>query len=289
MAEVVIRKASSLGFCSGVKRAITILELTAAKDGPVQTLGPAVHNRPVVDKLAGLGVTVAPDLDKASGQRVAVPSHGAAPHVFAALEREGQQVVDTTCPIVHKAQIAARKLGESGFFVVVFGDAAHPEVEGLLGWAGKDSLATREAVALAKLDRLPRKIGIMAQTTMNSEAFRSFVKSILDLAADKVTEIHVINTICEVTHRQQQAAAKLASGVDLMLVVGGKTSSNTRRLAEVCQTAGTETRLIETAAEIEPGWLEGKKRIGITAGTSTPGWSIDEVAARIKELSANGK
>lgn len=258
---------------------MTILELAAAKNGPVQTLGPAVHNRPVVDRLASLGVTVAEGMP--AGHRVAVPSHGAPPETFQQLAGDGRQVVDTTCPIVRKAQVAARKLAEDGFFVLIYGDAAHPEVKGLLGWAGSQSLATRDVPALAKLGR---KIGIIAQTTMNSAAFGDFVRKALETAGDKFAEIRIVNTICGITHRQQQAAARLAPGVDLMLVVGGKSSSNTRRLAEMCQAAGTETRQIETAAEIDDAWLRGKKRIGITAGTSTPDWSVEEVVSRIQDL-----
>lgn len=282
--EIKIEKASAMGFCSGVNRAITILERKSKDEGPLQTLGPAVHNRPVVEKLASLGVSVAESVDKITGSGLAIPSHGAAPKVLDELAGKGLQLVDTTCPIVHKAQAAAAKLGKEGFFVVIFGDAEHPEVKGLLGWAGSQSLATRDISVLSRLEKWPRKIGVLCQTTQSAASFRQFVKDLVDLAEGKFSEIRVVNTVCNVTHRQQEAASKLAARTDLMLVVGGKTSSNTRRLAERCQAAGTETHQIEDASEIETPWLRGKKRIGITAGASTPGWSVDEVIARIKEL-----
>lgn len=276
-----------MGFCSGVRRAVTILESAAKAEGPVQTLGPAVHNRPVVEKLARLGVTVAPSIDVITGTRAAVPSHGAAPEVTGELAKRGFQVVDATCPIVHRAQLAAKQLGEASFLVVVFGDAEHPEVKGILGWAGPNSLAAKDVSTVKKLDKWPRKIGVVAQTTQSSGAFRQFVKDLLDLAKSRFTEIRILNTVCEVTHRQQEAAARLAKKVDLMLVVGGKTSSNTQRLAEKCEAAGTETRRIETADEIEASWLRDKKSVGVTAATSTPEWSIDEVIARVRELSGS--
>ncbi len=283
--EIRIEKASAMGFCSGVRRAVTVLERAAETGGPLQTLGPAVHNRPVVDRLALLGVTVAPSPDKITGSRAAIPSHGASPEVTAELTKRAVQVVDATCPIVHRAQLAAQQLGKEGFLVVVFGDAEHPEVRGILGWAGPNSLAARDVLPLKKLAKWPRKIGVVAQTTQSSGAFRQFVKDLLDLARSRFNEIRVVNTVCEVTHRQQEAASKLAKHVDLMLVVGGTTSSNTRRLAESCEAAGAETRRIETADEIEASWLQGKKSVGVTAATSTPEWSIDEVIARIQELS----
>ncbi|MBI4332781.1 MAG: 4-hydroxy-3-methylbut-2-enyl diphosphate reductase [Chloroflexi bacterium] len=279
-----IEKSSLMGFCSGVKRAVTILEREARERGPLQTLGPAVHNRLVVERLASLGVGVAAGPDEITGDRAAIPSHGAAPQVLDDLKSKGVGLVDATCPIVHKAQLAAEKLGKAGFFVVVFGDAGHPEVKGLLGWAGSRSLAARDVSALSRLEKWPRKIGILCQTTQSADDFRQFVKAILDLAGDRFAEVRIINTVCNVTHRQQEAAGKLAARVDLVLVVGGKTSSNARRLAERCQAGGVETRQIEEAGEIDPEWLRGKKRIGITAGASTPDWSVDEVIARVMEL-----
>ncbi len=253
--------------------------------GPLQTLGPAVHNRQVVEKLAGMGVTVAGGLDKITGTTVAVSSHGVSPTTLEEVAKRGLQLVDTTCPIVHRAQVAARRLAKAGFLVVIFGDAEHPEVKGLLGWAGVRSLAAMDVRAVAELKTWPKKLGILSQTTQNAAMYLKFVKDLIDAAGGRFTEISIMNTICGATHKRQMAAAKLARKTDLMMVVGGWDSSNTRRLAEICQADGVETHQIETASEIEASWLRGKRRVGITAGASTPDSAVDEVVARLKQLS----
>jgi len=280
-----IEKASPTGFCSGVRRAVTVLERTATERGPLQTLGPAVHNRQVVEKLAGMGVTVAAGLDKITGTTVAISSHGASPATLDEVAKRGLQLVDTTCPIVHRAQVAAKRLAKAGFLVVIFGDAEHPEVKGLLGWAGARSLATTNARDLTESGIWPRKLGVLSQTTQNAPMYIKFVKDLIDMAGSRFTEISIINTICGATQKRQMAAARLARRTDLMIVVGGWDSSNTRRLAEICQADGVETHQIETAGEIDAGWLKGKRRVGVTAGASTADSAVDEVVARLRQMS----
>jgi 4-hydroxy-3-methylbut-2-enyl diphosphate reductase len=284
-----VEKASIMGFCSGVRRAISILERKAAEAGPLQSLGPAVHNRLVVEKLAARGVGVAEGPDRIIGSTVAIPSHGIGPATLEELRKKGLRLVDTTCPIVRKAQMAAKNLAKAGFFVVIFGDPEHPEVRGLLGWAGTESLAVTDVQPVAKLENWPKKLGVLSQTTQNSAQFVRFIQGLLDIAQGKFAEIRIINTICATTHRRQEAAAKLTHKSDLMIVVGGKDSSNTKRLAEICRAGGVETHHVETAQEIEASWLSGKRRIGVTAGASTPDSSVDEVIARLKELSESKK
>jgi 4-hydroxy-3-methylbut-2-enyl diphosphate reductase len=276
-----IEKAAELGFCTGVRRAIDILESTTRETGPVETLGPVVHNQQVIESLALSGVKVIESLDQVGGNILAVSCHGVSPQVLEKIEGRGLQMVDTTCPFVRRAQIAARRLANSGFSVVIFGERSHPEVQGVLGWAGGKGLATLD---VPTFDRTPKRIGILSQTTQSYSAFASFIAELAKSSLSRLSELRIINTICDATRKRQQAALELAKRVDLMLVVGGRNSANTHRLAEICSSAGVETYQIETAAEIEPAWIQNRSRLGITAGASTPDQSIEEVVARLKQL-----
>jgi 4-hydroxy-3-methylbut-2-enyl diphosphate reductase len=179
--------------------------------------------------------------------------------------------------------MAAQKLAESDFFVIVYGDAEHPEVKGILGWTQGKGLATTDEKVVAALDPLPRRLGILSQTTQVPAHFGEFVKKIIDLALTKNSEIHIIDTICHDLRERQAAALELARRADLMLVVGGRSSANTNRLAEICAQV-TETHLIETAAEIRPDWLKGKQHIGVTSGASTAEDTVDEVMKKLEEV-----
>ncbi|MDZ4245799.1 MAG: 4-hydroxy-3-methylbut-2-enyl diphosphate reductase, partial [Dehalococcoidia bacterium] len=150
-----IQKASAMGFCSGVRRAITILEKSSKVEGPLQTLGPVVHNRQVVDRLASEGISSAGGLNEITGGKIAIPSHGVSPTTAGELSRRGLHVIDATCPTVHRAQVAAKKLADGGFFVIIFGSPDHPEVKGLLGWAGDKSRAVTDTQTLSA-ESLPK-------------------------------------------------------------------------------------------------------------------------------------
>lgn len=277
-------RARVLGFCFGVRRAIEAVE-RATRSGPLETLGPVVHNRQVVDALAAKGARAAASLQELSGGRLALPSHGVAPETLARLQ--GQvEVIDATCPFVRRAQQAARRLAAGGFAVVVFGDLAHPEVHGLLGWAGGSACATLDWCEAARYAEGRRRVGVIAQTTQNIGAFRGFIQRLVDARLDGLLELRVINTVCDATSERQQAALELAGKVDAVVVVGGRHSSNTRRLAEICAGAtGVPTHLVESAQELEAGWFAGVRRVGLTAGASTPEEVIAEVERRLKEMS----
>lgn len=273
-----IEKAAEIGFCTGVRRAITMIEKASRELGPLQTLGPVVHNQQVVDKLAERGVTVADSLDQLKRGILCISSHGVGPQVLAEAEARGIRIIDTTCPFVRRAQVAAKKLAASGFSVVVFGDENHREVQGVLGYAGDKGVATTKVPALTKLS--PR-VGILSQTTQSFAAFHSFVSSFVQAHLESISELRVVNTICDATRKHQESALELARRSDLMLVVGSRGSANTKRLAELCS-AIVETHHIETAREIDPSWLNGKiNLVGITAGASTPDEVIDEVVSRL--------
>jgi 4-hydroxy-3-methylbut-2-en-1-yl diphosphate reductase len=277
-----IEKARELGFCFGVRRAIKIIEDAAGKYPAICTLGPIVHNRTVVNNLAKKGVQVIDDIGNITEPAVAITSHGISPDLIEQLKSGNLEIVDTTCPTVRSAQRAAKKLSESGFGVIIYGDSDHPEVKGLLGWAGSYAVATLDAQDPA-IGKLPKKIGILSQTTQSKVQFAQFVKDLILVYFPRETEIRIINTLCGETQKRQEAALDLAAKSDLMIVVGGQNSANTKRLAELCS-PNVETHLIENSDEIKPDWLKGKQHIGITAGASTPDEAISEVMEKINGL-----
>ncbi|MBU2534705.1 MAG: 4-hydroxy-3-methylbut-2-enyl diphosphate reductase [Chloroflexota bacterium] len=271
-----IEKADKAGFCFGVKRALDILEKVAHERGGVETLGAVVHNRQVLQKLAEIGVKVAKNVEDIRGDVVVTSSHGISPQIEEEIGARNIEIISTTCPFVLRAQVAARRLAEAGFLVVIYGDAEHPEVRGILGWAKGNGIAALDEKFIAKLDQIPRRIGILSQTTQVPTRFTEFVRKLIDAAFIRDAEMRIIDTICHDIRERQAAAIELAGQVDLMLVVGGHHSANTNRLAELCSQVA-ETHLVETAAEIQTSWLEGKRRVGITAGASTDEQIVNEV------------
>jgi 4-hydroxy-3-methylbut-2-enyl diphosphate reductase len=281
-AAMKIEKAAEMGFCFGVRRAIDLVEKAAQERGPLQTLGPLVHNRQVVDKLSECGVSIAESLDEIKGDIVVIASHGAGPEVMKLVKARGLEVIDATCPFVRKAQVVAQRLGKEGYRVLVFGDASHPEVQAVLGWAGKNTSASLE---IPQFTVQPKRLGILCQTTQNKERFADFVASIIASDTAKFSELRIFNTLCDATRKHQAAALGLAKRADLMIVIGGKDSANTKRLAEICADTGVATHHIETVAELDPSWVRGRHHIGVTAGASTPDEAINEVVLKLQEAS----
>jgi len=279
--SVRIEKADKIGFCLGVRRAVDILEKAARERGGVETLGAVVHNQQVLQRLAKIGVRVAKSVDEIQGDTVATSSHGISPQLEEEIRAHHIDVISTTCPFVHRAQVAARRLAESGFFVVIYGDAEHPEVKGILGWTKGKGIAALDEKFIATFDPIPRRLGVLSQTTQVPAHFTQFIKKLVDAAFTRDAEMRIIDTICHDIRERQAAALELANKVDLMLVVGGHHSANTNRLAELCSTA-TKAYLVETAEEIQLSWLEGKRHIGITAGASTDEQTVNEVLRALK-------
>ncbi len=280
---LIIERADGIGFCYGVKRAVSLLEKVAHEHGRIQTLGEVVHNNEVLKRLAANGVTVADSLEEMKGNVVAIGTHGVGPQVEEKIRAEHSKVIDTTCPFVHRAQVTASRLAKAGFLVVIYGEASHPEVRGILGWAGGKGIATLDEKPVNSLERLPRRIGVLSQTTQIPACFTEFVKKLVDLALVKDAELRITDTICHDIRERQQAALQLAQRVDLMLVIGSRTSANTSHLAQLCASA-TKTHLVETAAQIQPEWLRGHQHVGITSGASTAEETINEVIARLEAL-----
>ncbi|MFC2033911.1 4-hydroxy-3-methylbut-2-enyl diphosphate reductase [Chloroflexota bacterium] len=276
-----IEKADGIGFCFGVKRAIDIIEKIAREHGHVETLGALVHNQQVLKRLSDIGVRIAENIDDITGNTVAIGAHGVSPQLEKEIRNKYSEIIDTTCPFVHRAQVAAQRLAENGFFVIIYGDSNHPEVKGILGWADGKGIATLEENL--KLDNLSHRLGVLSQTTQIPSNFTEFVKKLIDSALAKDTELHITDTICHDIRERQQAALNLAKRSDMMLVIGSHTSANTNHLARLCATI-TETHLIENAEEIDLSWLKENQKIGITSGASTSEETINKVLAKLEAM-----
>lgn len=278
-----IVRAKVLGFCFGVNRAVEMIETELREHGPLFTLGAIVHNTYVVEALAKEGAKLVNSLDDVPpGGTVAITAHGAGEEVYSEIHRRGLRLVDTTCTIVRRAQQTAAKLVEEGYFVILYGEADHPEVKGILSWTRGKGIAT--LIPDLELPPEAKKIGVIAQTTKKPELFAQFAQELTVHYTGKLAEIRIIDTTCPETGRRYQAAREIAEQVDALIVVGSRSSANTRKLAETCRGTGVATYHIESAREIDPEWLVGKERFGVTAGASTPDNVIEEVVRRLREI-----
>jgi small subunit ribosomal protein S1 len=278
--EIVL--AEGAGFCFGVKRALdltakTIREVNAAK--PIHTLGPLIHNPQVVAQLKAQGVEVMEQPDEQSSGVVIVRSHGVAPKVMEQLEELSYDVVDATCPFVHRAMRWAKQLKDEGYQVIIVGDRLHPEVQAILGYTDETAHVVSTPQEIKKLP-IASRVGIIAQTTQSVSNFKACVNEL----AGVVEDLKAFDTICTATEQRQTSAWELAAQVDVMVVIGGRNSANTKRLAELCKEQGTATYHIETPEELQSQWFAGVKRAGVTAGASTPDWLIEGVLTRMSEF-----
>lgn len=275
-----VKVASKAGFCYGVKRAIDMATDTVSnRPGPVFSLGPLIHNPQVVNRLGQLGVREIRDISEVHEGTLIIRSHGVEPSLMNAARDLGLDIIDATCPFVRRTQVVARNLVTKGYQVVIVGDKDHPEVQGILGWAdGKAEIV--ENPQEADLVKARGKIGLLAQTTQYVENFNAVVETLEKSGSD----VRAFKTICSATSERQKAAQELACQVDVMIVVGGADSANTRKLASLCRACGTTTYHIEEAGELEPAWFQGVKAAGLTAGASTPDWIIEEVKKRMSEI-----
>ena len=276
----------SAGFCFGVKRAIATAVETAGKgdaedgkEGPIQSLGPIIHNPQAVERLQEKGVRVVESVDEIACGKVIIPSHGVTCSDRAALEGKGVTIVDATCPFVTKAQEHAKTLSRNGYAVVVVGDPDHPEVKSIISYIEK-GVPVFTTIAEVSAAKGVRKAGIIAQTTQSFDNLMAFVAA----AMRRFPEVRVFNTICNATALRQQESTGLAGLADVMFVLGGYNSANTRRLAEICKAINSRTYHIETERELAPSMIEGAAVAGVTAGASTPQWIIAGVLDRLKEF-----
>lgn len=267
------------GFCYGVKRAVDMATNSLDANCPVHTLGPIIHNPQMINRLKELGISTVDTLDEITEGKVIIRSHGVGPSIYGQAEAKRLQVIDATCPHVKKAQQAAYDLLTAGYQVVIVGESHHPEVQSILAWTNQTATVVEtptEAEALPFYSRL----GVVAQTTFAAEKF----EAIVTILKSKCQELQIERTICTATDLRQQAAINLAQQVDIMIVVGGKNSANTARLASICRNTGKAAYHIESAQELQPGWFTGVQAAGITAGASTPDWIIKEVYEKMEEM-----
>jgi 4-hydroxy-3-methylbut-2-enyl diphosphate reductase len=271
--------AKTAGFCFGVRRAVNIaFRASREKRQGVYTLGPIIHNPQVVEQLKEKGIIPIKDIKgKKDIRALIIRTHGIPRNLSEEISSLGCEIIDATCPFVKKAQYYAKLLSEEGYQVVILGEREHPEVKGLLSYASDDAIVVD---GNRPLSRLKNKVGIVVQTTQPLDA----LKKVLSQAIGHAKEIKVYNTICNSTALRLKETEDMARKVDAMVVVGGKNSANTTQLANLCRSLSVATYHIETLFEIQDIWFRDAKRVGITAGASTPGWIIKEVEQRIRNI-----
>ena len=275
-----VRIAKNSGFCFGVKRAIKIALKTSKENHEIVTLGPIIHNPQMVAKLESENIIKIDNIEQIKGRPTIIRSHGIKKEILKELEKNNIEIINATCPYVSKTQDYAKSLSENGYDLIIMGDKNHPEVKALRSYVDKEVIIVAHAGELA--DKHFKKVGIISQTTRRVEDLQELVKKLVP----KCHELRVINTICNATTIRQNATLALAEESDLMIVVGGKNSSNTKMLAKICENF-VKTYHIETACEIDKIWFKDKQDIGLTAGASTPDWVIVEVYNEILECIGN--
>ena len=284
-----ITVAKSAGFCFGVKRAVNkVYEQADIKKGPIYTYGPIIHNEEVVKDLEEKGVKVLDNLEtltdaqKQEKGTVIIRSHGVSKEVYEKLEHAGFEIEDATCPFVLKIHQIVEEFSNDGYEIVIIGSSLHPEVEGIRGWCDPKHttvIADYEEAQNYK-PKSGKKVCIVAQTTFNYKKFQELVEIIQKKGY--IRDIRVLNTICNATEERQNEAASLAETSDIMIVIGGRSSSNTQKLYEICKEECANTYYIQTVADLH---LEPEGRIdnvGITAGASTPKKIIEEVQKYVR-------
>lgn len=280
MSHIEIEVARYAGVCYGVERALGMAEKAADEARkPVNTLGPLIHNPLVVNDLESIGVGTVSSVSEVEEGTLIIRAHGVVPSVVEDARARGLDVLDATCPYVKKVHNAAERLVREGYQLIVVGESGHPEVEGIMGHAGDDAHVVSVPGDLDAID-LSRKVGVVVQTTQTPGALADVVAEL----SKRTMDLRVINTICSATQERQDSAAELARRVDAMIVVGGKNSGNTRRLAEICTAACPKTHHIEDVSEIEAAWFDGASHIGVTAGASTPASHIERALVRMRSL-----
>ena len=281
--EVIVAKTA--GFCFGVRRAVDqVYEQIEHGQGPIYTLGPIIHNEEVVKDLEEKGVVVLEDSDSLehSGQgTVIIRSHGVGRQVYYQIKSQGLHLADATCPFVKKIHRIVEEQNRQGRRVIIIGDSAHPEVEGIRGWGDDRTLTVKNEKEMEALpDLRGEKLCIVSQTTYNYNKFKDLVEKF----SEKGYDILVINTICNATQERQVEAERIASQVEAMVVIGGKNSSNTRKLYEICRKECRNTYYIQTVGDLNPESVSSVRSVGITAGASTPKNIIEEVHTNVRAI-----
>ncbi len=269
--------AENAGFCYGVMRAIKMADDAIGKYKHIYSLGPIIHNPQVVEDYEKKGLKVLDSLNNAD-KPVLIRSHGVPPETYKEIRKKHIDYIDATCPFVKEAQDYARQLFLEGYKVVIFGDKNHPEVRAHLGYADYKAEVINSVEEAKRI--IADKIGVISQTTQSVENFSMVVGEL----SKNTKELKVYNTICDATEKRQKSAMQLAKKSDLMIVIGGKNSANTRKLYEICKQFCKKVYHIETEREINNEWFEGVKSVGITAGASTPSYMIERIYKHIETI-----
>jgi len=277
--EIVL--AESLGFCMGVKRAVDMAYRALEKNPgePVVTLGPLIHNTQEIERLQRDGIRVSDQADLPTSGTVIIRAHGVAPQAYDELKSRGLRIMDGTCPYVHYSQRKAMELHRDGYTVVIVGDKDHPEIRGILGYIQDEGYAVKTVDEARQLPDL-QKIGVIAQTTISPRKYQLVIEAL----RERAPEVKVCETICDATEENQKAVRSLSREVDLLLVIGGRHSANSNKLVEAAREHCPASFLIETSSEIDPALLRGVRRVGVSAGASTPDWMIQQVVERLRQL-----
>ena len=275
--------ADEYGFCFGVERAVQMVEEALEQGARVRTLGPLIHNTQEIARLEAEGVrTISSPAEVGAETTAVIRAHGVTPEVQRELEARAERVVDATCPFVTKVQKLAERAAAEGRDVVVVGNPDHPEMIGVKGYAPRNAHVVRDASEVAGLPRLHAPL-VVSQTTLKLQTFLEAADAVRERAD---AEPQIVNTICSATRDRQDAARSLAGHVDAFYIIGGRHSSNSIKLLSVCKEQCARSYLIETPDEIKAEDLRGARRVGVTAGASTPNWLIEQTLARLKEIGA---
>ena len=272
-----IKLASSYGFCFGVKRAIQI----ASEHQNAYTMGPLIHNQKEIDRLKNENnVGLYQEINEVSnGDTVIIRTHGIPKDDLQKLKQKDATIINATCPFVTTPQNIVKKMSAEGYSIVIFGDASHPEVKGVKSY-GDDVHVVLNINELKKIKFKHEKIATVAQTTRKKDEYLQIVNELMLIHK----EVRVFNTICDATFENQAAARELSLEADIMIVIGGKNSSNTKQLLDICKSNCNDSYLVEDETEINPNWLRNKKLCGITAGASTPDWVIQKCVDKLSNI-----
>jgi len=273
-----IRLAKSYGFCFGVKRAIKIAENASN----AVTIGPLIHNNAEINRLKdNFNVTTLQDIHEAKGAKKAIiRTHGIPKGDLEHLRANKAEVIDATCPYVTKPQEICEKMSKEGYEIVIFGDADHPEVKGVASYAIYGAVVVQSVDELSKLKLKGQKVAVVSQTTRKINEFLE----ITHYLESRYKEVRVFNTICNATFENQDAAKDLAKEADIVIIIGGKNSSNTKQLHSICKEYCADSFLVEDEKELDIEWFKGKHLCGVTAGASTPDWIIEKIVGKISEI-----
>ncbi|MFH0731944.1 MAG: 4-hydroxy-3-methylbut-2-enyl diphosphate reductase [Candidatus Omnitrophota bacterium] len=277
---VKIRKAGTVGFCFGVRRAINIAQKALNNGSNIYSLGPIIHNPLVVKELSDKGLKVISEVKDAGKGKILIRTHGIAPSVRQKIKQSKKAMIDATCPYVERLHNIVNNLKKEGFYIIIAGEKNHPEVVALSEAAGANKLIAIDEKQIKRLTLKNKKVGLLAQTTLAQPLFKKIISAVID---KEPVELRIFNTICADVLKRQSEAARLSAGTDIMLIIGGKISANTKRLAQICKSEGAKTFHVETDQEIKKSWFRNCESAGIISGSSTPSWIVDKVINKIQK------